>query len=81
MRYSSQPLHGRTRDNRRPSAPSASARVATRPGGNLVAAPTTAVHSDLGLRITVPPRTESSIFVPMATNPVTPRLAFNTMSP
>eukprot|EP00965_Chrysotila_dentata_P035860 1193478-Pleurochrysis_carterae.AAC.1 len=44
MRYSSQPLHGRTRGDRRPSASSASARVATRPGGNSVAAPTTAVH-------------------------------------
>eukprot|EP00965_Chrysotila_dentata_P154830 5116447-Pleurochrysis_carterae.AAC.1 len=52
-----------------------------RPGGNSVAAPTTAVHSDLGVRTTVPPRTESSIPVPMATNPVARRLAFNTMSP
>eukprot|EP00965_Chrysotila_dentata_P168460 5562992-Pleurochrysis_carterae.AAC.1 len=81
MRYSSQPLHGRTRGDRQPSASSASARVATRPGGNSVAAPTTVVHLDLGVRITVPPRTESSIPVPMATNPATRRLAFNTMSP
>eukprot|EP00965_Chrysotila_dentata_P125676 4154516-Pleurochrysis_carterae.AAC.1 len=81
MRYSSQPLHGRTRGDCRPSASSASARVATRPGGNSVAAPTTAIHSDLDVRITVPPRTESSIPVPMATNPVARRLALNTMSP
>eukprot|EP00965_Chrysotila_dentata_P064169 2124942-Pleurochrysis_carterae.AAC.1 len=47
-----------------------------------IAAPTTAVHSDLGVRITAPPRTESSIPVRMATNPVrTRRPAFNTMSP
>eukprot|EP00965_Chrysotila_dentata_P181569 5993610-Pleurochrysis_carterae.AAC.7 len=57
------------------------ARLATRPGGNAAAAPTSAVHSDLGVRITAPPRTEWSIPVPMATNPVTRQLAFSTMSP
>eukprot|EP00965_Chrysotila_dentata_P259188 6213474-Pleurochrysis_carterae.AAC.1 len=80
-RYSLQPLHDRTRGDRRPSASSAPTRVAMRLSGNAAAAPTTAVHSDLGVRITVPPRTESSIPVPMATNSVTRRLAFNTMSP
>eukprot|EP00965_Chrysotila_dentata_P164834 5442523-Pleurochrysis_carterae.AAC.1 len=80
-RYSLQPLHGRTRGDRQPIASSAPTRVATRPSDNAAAAPTTAVPSDLGVRITVPACTESSIPVPMATNPVTRRLAFNTMSP
>eukprot|EP00965_Chrysotila_dentata_P050977 1690822-Pleurochrysis_carterae.AAC.1 len=35
----------------------------------------------MGVRVTAPPRTESSIRVPMATNPVTRRLAFNSMNP
>eukprot|EP00965_Chrysotila_dentata_P171904 5672434-Pleurochrysis_carterae.AAC.1 len=35
----------------------------------------------MGVRVTVPPRTESSIPVPMGTNPVTRQLAFNAMSP
>eukprot|EP00965_Chrysotila_dentata_P119485 3950763-Pleurochrysis_carterae.AAC.1 len=82
MREEEAGQHGRTRGDRWPSASSASARVATRPDrGNSVAAPTTAVHLDLGVRITAPPRTESSMPMPMATNPVTRRLAFNTMSP
>eukprot|EP00965_Chrysotila_dentata_P098628 3260612-Pleurochrysis_carterae.AAC.1 len=80
-RYSLQTLHGRTRGDRRPNISSAPTRVPTRPGGNAAAAPTAALHSDLGVRTTIPPRTESSIPVPMATNPVTHRLAFNTMSP
>eukprot|EP00965_Chrysotila_dentata_P094888 3138258-Pleurochrysis_carterae.AAC.1 len=80
-RYSLQPLHGRTRGDRRPNASSAPTRVTMRPGGNAAAAPTAAVHSDLDVRITVPLRTESSTPVPMATNPVTRRLVFNTMSP
>eukprot|EP00965_Chrysotila_dentata_P174072 5746406-Pleurochrysis_carterae.AAC.1 len=35
----------------------------------------------MGVRVTAPPRTESSMPVPMATNPMTRRLAFNSMSP
>eukprot|EP00965_Chrysotila_dentata_P122856 4060566-Pleurochrysis_carterae.AAC.1 len=35
----------------------------------------------MGVRVTVPPRTESSTPVPMVTNPVTRQLALNAMSP
>eukprot|EP00965_Chrysotila_dentata_P066356 2196924-Pleurochrysis_carterae.AAC.1 len=38
-------------------------------------------HAEMGVRVTVPPRTESSIPVPMATNPVTRQLESNAMSP
>eukprot|EP00965_Chrysotila_dentata_P144781 4781996-Pleurochrysis_carterae.AAC.2 len=34
----------------------------------------------MGVRVKAPPRTESSIPVPMAINPVTCQLAFNAMS-
>eukprot|EP00965_Chrysotila_dentata_P032957 1098219-Pleurochrysis_carterae.AAC.1 len=34
----------------------------------------------MGVRVTVPPRTELSVPVPIATNPVTRQLAFNAMS-
>eukprot|EP00965_Chrysotila_dentata_P022858 757827-Pleurochrysis_carterae.AAC.3 len=35
----------------------------------------------MGVRVTAPPRMESSIPVPIATNPLTRRLAFNSISP
>eukprot|EP00965_Chrysotila_dentata_P094125 3111263-Pleurochrysis_carterae.AAC.3 len=35
----------------------------------------------MGILVMAPPQTESSIIVPMATNPVTRRLAFSSMSP
>eukprot|EP00965_Chrysotila_dentata_P158447 5233626-Pleurochrysis_carterae.AAC.1 len=58
-----------------------SAQFGTWPGNEAAAAPVTAVHLEMGVRVTVPPRTESSIPVPMATNPVTRQLAVNAMSP
>eukprot|EP00965_Chrysotila_dentata_P066520 2202452-Pleurochrysis_carterae.AAC.1 len=82
VRYSLQPLQGQAgQSDGRSMASSAPVRVASRPGDKVAAAPTAAVHSDLGVRISAPPRTESSISVPMATNPVTRQLTFNTMSP
>eukprot|EP00965_Chrysotila_dentata_P033601 1118894-Pleurochrysis_carterae.AAC.1 len=68
-RYSLQPLQDLPGPNDpRPMVSAAPARIAQRPQA-AAAAPTTAVHSDLDARITAPPRTESSIPVPMATNP------------
>eukprot|EP00965_Chrysotila_dentata_P166108 5484575-Pleurochrysis_carterae.AAC.1 len=78
--YSLQPLHQPGPSNPQPMASAAPPRIAQRPQA-AAAAPTTAVHSDFGVRISAPPRTESSIPVPMATNPVTRQLAFNTMTP
>eukprot|EP00965_Chrysotila_dentata_P171967 5675129-Pleurochrysis_carterae.AAC.1 len=79
--YSLQPLHDQPGPSNAPRVIAAApARIAQRPQAT-AAAPTTAVHSDLGVRITAPPRTESSIPVPMATNPVTRQLAFNTVTP
>eukprot|EP00965_Chrysotila_dentata_P033048 1101072-Pleurochrysis_carterae.AAC.2 len=43
--------------------------------------PITAVHSNMGVRITAPPRTAASMPVPVATDPVTRQLAFSAMSP
>eukprot|EP00965_Chrysotila_dentata_P104461 3449222-Pleurochrysis_carterae.AAC.1 len=61
VRYSLQPLHDQPGpSNARQVASAAPARIAQRPHA-AAAAPTTAVHSDLGVRITAPPRTESSI--------------------
>eukprot|EP00965_Chrysotila_dentata_P156232 5161967-Pleurochrysis_carterae.AAC.1 len=50
-------------------------------GNKAAAAPVTAVHAEMGVRVTVPPRTKSSIPVPMATDLVTRQLAVNAMSP
>eukprot|EP00965_Chrysotila_dentata_P218992 6190882-Pleurochrysis_carterae.AAC.1 len=58
-----------------------SAQFGAWPGNKAAAAPVTVVHVAMGVRVTVPPRTKSSIPVPMATNPATRQLAFNTMSP
>eukprot|EP00965_Chrysotila_dentata_P254801 6211992-Pleurochrysis_carterae.AAC.2 len=63
------------------SVSSAPTRLGTRPRQGAAIATVTAVHADIGVRIAAPPRTESSIPVPMATNPVTRQLAFNAMSP
>eukprot|EP00965_Chrysotila_dentata_P261080 6214131-Pleurochrysis_carterae.AAC.3 len=46
-----------------------SAQFRTCPGNEAAAAPVTAVHTEMGVRVTAPQRTESSIPVPMATNP------------
>eukprot|EP00965_Chrysotila_dentata_P025561 849950-Pleurochrysis_carterae.AAC.1 len=54
---------------------------AERMGSSIAPGPVTAVHSDMGVLITAPPRTAASILVPMASSPVTRQLAFNTMSP
>eukprot|EP00965_Chrysotila_dentata_P101659 3356336-Pleurochrysis_carterae.AAC.2 len=74
-----------------PSPLSRPTQFGLRPGRGATAAPVAAIHaemgvrvtvpSEMGVRVTVPSRTESSIPVPMATNPVTRRLAFNSMSP
>eukprot|EP00965_Chrysotila_dentata_P187742 6172321-Pleurochrysis_carterae.AAC.1 len=60
---------------------SAPTQLGTRPGRRAAATPVTAVHADIGVRVAAPPRTESSIPVPMATNSLTRQLAFNAMSP
>eukprot|EP00965_Chrysotila_dentata_P177604 5867111-Pleurochrysis_carterae.AAC.1 len=57
-----------------PATSSEPAQFGTWPGNQAAAAPVTAVHTEMGVRVTAPPRTESSIPVLMATNPVTPRV-------
>eukprot|EP00965_Chrysotila_dentata_P070511 2330572-Pleurochrysis_carterae.AAC.2 len=73
---------------RRPLAGSAvrrnpqSTQFGTWPGNEVPAGQVTAIHAEMGVHVTEPPaRTESSIPVPMATNPVTCQLAFNAMNP
>eukprot|EP00965_Chrysotila_dentata_P051098 1694018-Pleurochrysis_carterae.AAC.1 len=61
VRYSLRPLQDQPGpSDPRPMASAAPAKIAPRSQA-AAAAPTTAVHSDLGVRITAPPRTESSI--------------------
>eukprot|EP00965_Chrysotila_dentata_P033949 1130479-Pleurochrysis_carterae.AAC.1 len=70
------------RHNPRSAQFARSAQFQTWPGHKAAAAPVTAVHTEMGVCVIVPPRTESSIpEIPMATNPVTRQLAFNAMSP
>eukprot|EP00965_Chrysotila_dentata_P123875 4094227-Pleurochrysis_carterae.AAC.6 len=71
---------------RRPLASSAvrrnprSAQFRTRAGDEGAAAPVTAVLTEIGGCVKAPPCTESSIPVPMATDPVTRQLSFEAMS-
>eukprot|EP00965_Chrysotila_dentata_P226096 6195192-Pleurochrysis_carterae.AAC.1 len=52
----------------------------TWPGYEAAAVPVPAAHTEIGVRVKAPPRTESSIPVPMATNLVTRQLPFNAMN-
>eukprot|EP00965_Chrysotila_dentata_P092438 3050816-Pleurochrysis_carterae.AAC.1 len=53
--------------NPHPATTSEPAQFGTWPGNEAAAAPITAVHTEMGVRVAAPPRTESSIPVPMAT--------------
>eukprot|EP00965_Chrysotila_dentata_P038608 1282068-Pleurochrysis_carterae.AAC.1 len=69
------------RRDSRPSAASMPAHSGLRPGRDATAAPVAAIHTEIGACVTAPPRTESSMHVPMVTIPVMRRLAFNSMTP
>eukprot|EP00965_Chrysotila_dentata_P055314 1835489-Pleurochrysis_carterae.AAC.1 len=59
------------RHDPRPATSSEPAQFGTWPGNEAAAASVTAGHTEMGVRVTAPPRTESLIPIPMATNPVT----------
>eukprot|EP00965_Chrysotila_dentata_P244767 6206162-Pleurochrysis_carterae.AAC.1 len=65
----------------RPARAPATSTAPPRLGTLAAQEPVTVVHSDLGVRITAPPRTAASMPVPIATDPVGPQLAFSDMSP
>eukprot|EP00965_Chrysotila_dentata_P208970 6185007-Pleurochrysis_carterae.AAC.2 len=69
----------------RPSASSMPAEFGSRPDREATAAPVVALHTEIRVHVTSPPRTQSSIPAQMATNSVTRWLtrpfSFNSMSP